>query len=287
MYQNVPNFEVVLLLNWLWRKLKVGRFNVATYFHWRVKLVVHVIAFVLRYIEIKLTALQTSFFLSFHLNIPAYIQGVTKLSRHWFFAISARTRTFLTIGAGKLDKTAPKVPVLTIRETWPLGGNSRLETFLRPHLDDSLRCRVKDGLAAADGLGLQAKPKLITFQPHVWSRSDVWLAFTDAQLLTDHLMAHTTIKRSNLFVANGQVLFFSRLCPERKLLSDSNSNLYRNEVTLSLPEVKSPGEVRTKSLGTDSSSFPAPTVKKVRMRADMAKKINVDNFVTPCMYLDM
>ena len=35
------------------------------------------------------------------------------------------------------------------------------------HLDDSLRCRVKDSLAAADGLGLQAKPKLITFQPEV------------------------------------------------------------------------------------------------------------------------
>ena len=55
---------------------------------------------------------------------------------------------------------------------------SRLEVLLRPHLDDSLRCRVKDGLAAADGLGLQAKPKLITFQP------DVQLASTDAQLLT-------------------------------------------------------------------------------------------------------
>ena len=33
-----------------------------------------------------------------------------------------------------------------------------------------------------------------------------------------------------------------------QLLSDSSSNSYRTEVTLSLPEVKSPGEVRTKSL---------------------------------------
>ena len=37
----------------------------------------------------------------------------------------------------------------------------------------------------------------------------------------------------------------SRLCPKRKLLRDSSSNSYRTEVTLSLPEVKSPGEVRT------------------------------------------
>ena len=83
------------------------------------------------------------------------------------------------------------------------------------------------------------------------------------------------MRRSNLFAANGKVLFFSRLCPQRKLLSESSSNSYRTEVTLSQPEVKSPGEVRTKSLGTDSSSFPAPTVKKVRVWADMAKKINV------------
>ena len=66
----------------------------------------------------------------------------------------------------------------------------------------TFRCRVKGGLAAADGLGLQAKPKLITFQP------DVQLASTGAQLLTDHLLAHTTMKRSNLFAANGKVLFF-------------------------------------------------------------------------------
>ena len=82
----------------------------------------------------------------------------------------------------------------------PLGQfSSRLEAFLRLHLDDSLRCRVKDGLAAAAGLGLQAKPKLITFQP------DVQLTSTDAQLLTDHLMAHTstTMKHSNPFAANG------------------------------------------------------------------------------------
>ena len=65
--------------------------------------------------------------------------------------------------------------------------SSRLKAFLRPHLDDSLRCRVKDGLATADGLDLQAKPKLITFQ------LDVQLASTDAQLLTVHLMAHTTM----------------------------------------------------------------------------------------------
>ena len=95
---------------------------------------------------------------------------------------------------------------------------------------------------------------------------------TDAQLLTDHLMAHTTMKRSNLFAANGKVLFFSRFCPERKFLGGSSSNSYRTEVTLSLPEVKSPGEVKTKSLGTDSLSFPAPIFKKVRVRADMAKK---------------
>ena len=101
---------------------------------------------------------------------------------------------------------------------------------------------MKDGLAVADGLGLQAKLKLITFQP------DVQLASTDAQLLTDQLMAHTTMKRSNLFAANGKVLFFSRLCPERKLLSDSSSNSYRTDVTLSLPEVKSPGESKDKEL---------------------------------------
>ena len=63
--------------------------------------------------------------------------------------------------------------------------SSRLEAFLRPDLDNSLRCQVKDGLAAAAGLGLQAKLELITFQP------DMQLVFTDAQLLTDHLMAHT------------------------------------------------------------------------------------------------
>ena len=68
--------------------------------------------------------------------------------------------------------------------------SSRLVAFLRPHLDDSLRCRVNDGLAAAGGLGLQAKPKLITFQPYVQ------LASADTQLLTNHLMAHTTMKRS-------------------------------------------------------------------------------------------
>ena len=84
---------------------------------------------------------------------------------------------------------------------------------------------------------------LITFQP------DVQLASTDAQLLTDHLMAHTTMKRSNLFAANGKVLFFSRLYPERKLFSDFRSNSYRTEpeVKLSLPEVKSPTEVRTEA----------------------------------------
>ena len=65
-----------------------------------------------------------------------------------------------------------------------------------------LRCRVKDGLAAADGLGLQDKPKLITFQP------DVQLASTDAQLLTDHLMADTAMKRSNLLL---QWIFYSFL----------------------------------------------------------------------------
>ena len=135
---------------------------------------------------------------------------------------------------------------------------------------------MRDGLTVADGLGLQAKPKLITFQP------DVQLASTDAQLLTDHLMAHTTTKRSNLFAANGKVLFFSRLCPKRKLLSDSSSNSYRSEVTLSLPEVMSPGEVRTKNLGTDSSRFLIPTVKKVRVQADMAKNQCLDKFVTPC-----
>ena len=111
------------------------------------------------------------------------------------------------------------------------------------------------------------------------------LTSADAQLLTDHLMAHTTMKRSNIFAANGKVLFFSRLCPERKLLSDSSSNSYRNEVMLSLPEAKSSGEVRTKSLGTDSSSFPAPIVKKVWVRADMAKNKCLDNFVTPCRFL--
>ena len=88
--------------------------------------------------------------------------------------------------------------------------SSRLEAFLRLVLM-TLRCRVEDDLAAADGLGLQVEPKLITFQP------DVQLVSTDAQLLTDHLMAHTTMKRSNVFAANaakGKVLFFSRLCPE-------------------------------------------------------------------------
>ena len=158
-------------------------------------------------------------------------------------------------------------PVLIAGLSNPSGQfSSRLEVFLRSHLDDSLRCRVKDGLAAANGLDLQAKPKLITFQ------QDVQLASTDAQLLTDHLVTHTTMKRSNLFAANDKVLFFSRLCPERKLLSDSSSNPYRTEVTLSLPEVKSPGEIRTHTLGTESSIFPAPAVKKVRVRADMAKK---------------
>ena len=93
------------------------------------------------------------------------------------------------------------------------------------------------------------------------------------------------MKRFNLFSANGKVLFFSRLCPERKLLSDFSSNSYRTEVTLSLPEVKSPAEVRTKSLDTESLSFPAPTVEKVRVRADMAKKKQcLDNFVTPCRF---
>ena len=102
---------------------------------------------------------------------------------------------------------------------------------------------MKDGLAAADGLGLQAKPKLITFQP------DVQLASTDAQLLTDHLMTHTTMEHADLFVANGKKIFFSRLCPERKLLSDSSSNSYRSDFMLSQSEVNSPGELRTKSLG--------------------------------------
>ena len=83
--------------------------------------------------------------------------------------------------------------------------SSRLEAFLRPHLDDSLRCRVKDGLVAADGLGLQAKLKPITFQP------DVQLASTDAQLLTDHLIAHTTIKRSNLCCKWKSFILFSPL----------------------------------------------------------------------------
>ena len=41
------------------------------------------------------------------------IQGVTKLSRHLFFAISACTRTFLTVGAGKLDESVPNLFVLT------------------------------------------------------------------------------------------------------------------------------------------------------------------------------
>ena len=88
---------------------------------------------------------------------------------------------------------------------------------------------------------------------------------------------------TSLFAANGKVMLFSRLCPEQKLLSDSSSTSYRTEVTLSLPEVKSPEEVRTKSSGTDSSSFPALIVKKVWVRADMAKNQCLNNFVTPCI----
>ena len=147
---------------------------------------------------------------------------------------------------------------------------SRLEAFLRPHLDNSLRCRVKDGLAAADELGLQAKPKLITFQ------TDVQLTSTDAQLLTDHLMAHTTMKRSNLFAANGKVLFFSRLCPERKLLSDSNSNSYRSQVTFSLPQSS---EIRASS----SSIFrQCALYSRIRMR-DMGRcSKNTSRSVGPC-----
>ena len=41
--------------------------------------------------------------------------------------------------------------------------------------------------------------------------------------------------------------------------------------------------VRTGTLDAVSSSFPAPIVKNVRVRADMAKNQCLDNFVTPCM----
>ena len=87
--------------------------------------------------------------------------------------------------------------------------------FLRPHLDYSLGCRVKGGLAAATGLGLQVNLKLITFH--------VQLASADTQMLTDHLMAHTTKKHSNLLAAKGKIVFFSRLCPDQKFLSDSSA----------------------------------------------------------------
>ena len=40
--------------------------------------------------------------------------------------------------------------------------------------------------------------------------------------------------------------------------------------------------VRTGTLGGVSSSFPAPTVKKVRVRTDTAKNECLDKFVTPC-----
>ena len=40
---------------------------------------------------------------------------------------------------------------------------SRLVTFLRRHRDDSLGHWVESGLVAAAGLGLQAKPQLVTF----------------------------------------------------------------------------------------------------------------------------
>ena len=42
---------------------------------------------------------------------------------------------------------------------------SRLMTFLRRQVDDSLGHRVESSLAAAAGLGLKAKPQLFMFQP--------------------------------------------------------------------------------------------------------------------------
>ena len=59
-------------------------------------------------------------------------------------------------------------------------------------------------------------------------------------------------------------------------------------VTHAVPrsDVTSQGQVsriiRTGTLGALLSSFPAPTVKKEPVRADMAKNQCLDNFVTPC-----
>ena len=81
-----------------------------------------------------------------------------------------------------------------------------------------------------------------------------------------------------------EVLFFSRLCPERKLLSDSSSNPYRTEVTF----VTARGQV---ARGAKNKKLRYGFIKiscSYRQKGTAASaygenKICLNNFVTPCM----